>query len=180
MVMGAQGKPELIISTCPWRVTISLFSPWSVPKYSRIQALYHFLCVPKNSSYGMYVNPQIDTNSIWKRGLPIWEYSSLPAHFRMGTPHMEMGSVFLATSKSRIEEYLPPNFGQEIVIFPLSRITLKRSASHYLLHRAPSHYSLHCTHVASFSFGDHLNPCTSVFPTSLGNPHFHMVIPVSI
>ena len=39
---------------------------------------------------------------------------------------MEMGSVFLATSKSRIEEYLLPNFGQEIVIFPLSRITLKR------------------------------------------------------
>ncbi len=38
---------------------------------------------------------------------------------------MEMGSVFLATSKSRIEEYLPPNFGQEIIIFPLSRITLK-------------------------------------------------------
>ena len=33
----------------------------------------------------------------------------------------DMGSVFLATSKSRIEEYLPPNFGQEIVIFPLSR-----------------------------------------------------------
>jgi hypothetical protein len=30
---------------------------------------------------------------------------------------MEMGSVFLATSKSRIEEYLPPNFGQEIEIF---------------------------------------------------------------
>ena len=71
--------------------------------------------------YGMYVDPQIDTNSIRKRGLPIWEYSTLPAHFRTGTPHMEMGSVFLATSKSRIEEYLPPNFGQEIVIFPLSR-----------------------------------------------------------
>ena len=73
----------------------------------------------------VYVNPQIDTNSIRKRGLPIWEYSTLPAHFRTGTPHMEMGSVFLATSKSRIEEYLPPNFGQEIIIFPLSRITLK-------------------------------------------------------
>jgi len=38
---------------------------------------------------------------------------------------MKMGSVFLATSKSHIEEYLPPNFGQEIVMFPLSRITLK-------------------------------------------------------
>jgi hypothetical protein len=41
---------------------------------------------------------------------------------------MEMRSVFLATSKSRIEEHLPPNFGQEIEIFPLSRdsdITLK-------------------------------------------------------
>ncbi len=69
---------------------------------------------------GIYVDPQIDTNSIRKRGFPIWEYSSLPAHFRTGTPHMEMGSVFLATSKSRIEEYHPPNFGQEIKIFPLS------------------------------------------------------------
>ena len=37
----------------------------------------------------------------------------------------DMGSVFLATFKSRIEEYLPPNFGQGTVIFPLSRITLK-------------------------------------------------------
>ncbi len=78
-----------------------------------------------------YVNPQIDTNSIQKRGLPIWEYSTLPAHFRTGTPHMEMGSVFLATSKSRIEEYLPPNFGQEIVIFPLSRITPWKSPFPY-------------------------------------------------
>ena len=31
---------------------------------------------------GMYVNPQIETNSIRKWGFPIWEYSSLPAHFR--------------------------------------------------------------------------------------------------
>ena len=38
------------------------------------------------------------------RGLPIWKW----------------GQHILATSKSRIEEYLPPNFGQEIVIFPLS------------------------------------------------------------
>ena len=68
----------------------------------------------------IYVDPQMETNSIRKRGLPIWEYLTLPAHFRTGTPHMEMGSVFLATSKSRIEEYLPPNFGQEIVIFPLN------------------------------------------------------------
>ena len=69
----------------------------------------------------IYVDPQMETNSIRKRGLPIWEYSTLPAHFRTGTPHMEMGSVFLVTSKSRIEEHLPPNFGQEIEIFPLSR-----------------------------------------------------------
>ena len=66
-----------------------------------------------------YVNPQIDTNSIQKRGLPIWEYSTLPAHFRT------------ATSKSRIEEYLPPNFGQENVIFPLSRITPWKSPFPY-------------------------------------------------
>ena len=55
----------------------------------------------------------------------------------MGTPHMGIlyspcpfpygdspygnGERILATSKSRIEEYLPPNFGREIVIFPLSR-----------------------------------------------------------
>ena len=30
----------------------------------------------------IYVNPQMETNSIRKRGFPIWEYSSLPAHFR--------------------------------------------------------------------------------------------------
>jgi hypothetical protein len=33
---------------------------------------------------------------------------------------MEMGSVVLATSKSRIEEQLPQNFGKEFEIFPLS------------------------------------------------------------
>ncbi len=33
-------------------------------------------------SIHIYVDPQMETNSIWKRGLPIWEYSSLPAHFR--------------------------------------------------------------------------------------------------
>ena len=32
---------------------------------------------------GIYNNPQMETNFIWKWGLPIWEYSSLPAHFRM-------------------------------------------------------------------------------------------------
>jgi hypothetical protein len=112
----------------------------------------------------VYVNPQIDTNSIRKRGLPIWEYSTLPAHFRTGTPHMEMGSVFLATSKSRIEEYLPPNFGQEIVIFPLSRITLKALRIPIIcsIARLPIIRSI-APHVASFSFGDRLNPCTSVF-----------------
>ena len=66
----------------------------------------------------------METNSIPKRGLPIWEYLTLPAHFRTGAPHIEMGSAFLATSKSRIEEHLPPNFGQEIKIFPLSRETV--------------------------------------------------------
>jgi hypothetical protein len=74
---------------------------------------------------------------------------------------MEMGSVFLATSKSRIEEYLPPNFGQEIVIFPLSRDCDPIICS-----------------IAPFPYGDrHME--TGIY-TSLGNPHFHMVIPVSI
>ena len=95
----------------------------------------------------------METNSIRKRGLPIWEYSTLPAHFRTGTPHMEMGSVFLATSKSRIEEYLPPNFGQEIVIFPLSRDcdTLKALRIPIIcsIARPPSHssLSLHRSHL---------------------------------
>ncbi len=63
----------------------------------------------------------METNSIRKRELPIWEYLSLPAHyFCTGTPHMEMVILFLATSKSRVEEHIPPNFGQEIKIFPLS------------------------------------------------------------
>jgi hypothetical protein len=82
---------------------------------------------------------------------------------------MEMGSLFLATSKSRIEEYLPPNFGQEIEIFPLSRDCDTLRAL-----RIPIICSITClpiirsialvTIVASFSFGDCLNPCTSVFP----------------
>jgi hypothetical protein len=103
----------------------------------------------------------------WKQtlletGTPIWEYLSLPAHFRTGTPHIEMGSVFLATSKSRIEEHLPPNFGQEIEIFPLSRdcdIIIRSIA------RVPIIRSIALiTVVALFSFGDCLNPCTSAFP----------------
>jgi hypothetical protein len=84
---------------------------------------------------------------------------------------MEMGSVFLATSKSRIEEYLPPNFGQEIVIFPLSRDcdTLKAL-------RVPIIRSIALiTIVASFSFGDCLNPRTLVFPFGDYLPHRALV-----
>ena len=62
----------------------------------------------------------METNSVWKQGFPIWEYLRHPAHSRTGTPHMEMGSVHLKTSKSRVEEHLTPNFGWEIEIFPLS------------------------------------------------------------
>ena len=54
---------------------------------------------------------------------------------------MEMVSLFLATSKSRIEEHIPPNFGQEIKIFPLScdcDITSHGAAR--------SLYSLQCTY----------------------------------
>ena len=78
--------------------------------------------------FEIYVNPQMETNSIRKRGFPAWEFLSLPAHyFCTGTPHMEMVILFLATSKSRVEEHIPPNFGQEIKIFPLSHFcdTLK-------------------------------------------------------
>ena len=44
----------------------------------------------------------METNSVRKRGFHIWEYPSLPAHFRTGTPHMEMGSVHLLTSQSPV------------------------------------------------------------------------------
>ena len=36
----------------------------------------------QNEWQDVYVNPQMETNSIRKRGFPIWKYSSLPAHFR--------------------------------------------------------------------------------------------------
>jgi hypothetical protein len=68
-----------------------------------------------NEKKDVYVNPQMETNSIWKRGFPVWEYPSVPAHFCTGTPHMEMGSVVLATSKSRVEE--PHRFHMAITIW---------------------------------------------------------------
>ena len=120
----------------------------------------------------IYVDPQMETNSIRKRGLPIWEYLTLPAHFRTGTPHMEMGSVFLVTSKSRIEEHLPPNFGQEIEIFPLScdcdtlkglRIPINRE----LNETVPRFHMV----IAIWKRG---------FTHPVENPHFHMFIPVPI
>ena len=64
------------------------------------------------SDMAIYVNPQMETNSIWKRGFPVWEYPSLPAHFRIGTPHMEMGNVVVATSKSCIDRASSPKFWQ--------------------------------------------------------------------
>ncbi len=38
----------------------------------------------------------MEANSIRKRGLPIWEYSSLPAHFRIvrGLPIWKWGAYF--------------------------------------------------------------------------------------
>jgi hypothetical protein len=77
---------------------------------------------------------------------------------------MEMGSIFLATSKSRIEENLPPNFGQEIKIFPLSHDcdTLKELCVSNIssIVRLPIICSIALiTIIASFSFGDCLNPC---------------------
>ncbi len=45
----------------------------------------------------IYVNPQMGTNSVLERGVPKWEFLSLPACFHMGTPHMEMGTVVLAS-----------------------------------------------------------------------------------
>jgi hypothetical protein len=41
------------------------------------------------------VNPQMETNSVQKQGLSIWEYLSLPAHFHTRIPHMEIGRVVL-------------------------------------------------------------------------------------
>ena len=75
------------------------------------------------------------------RGLPIWKW----------------GAYFWR---------LPPNFGQEIKIFPFSRDcdTLK-ALRIPIIARLPIIRSIALiTIVASFSFGDCLNPCTSVFP----------------
>jgi hypothetical protein len=44
----------------------------------------------------VYVNPQMGTNSVWEWGVPKWEFLNLPAHFHMGTPRMETGTVVLA------------------------------------------------------------------------------------
>jgi hypothetical protein len=35
----------------------------------------------------MCVDPQIGTNSIGKRGVPIWKFFCLPAHFHTGNPY---------------------------------------------------------------------------------------------
>jgi hypothetical protein len=42
------------------------------------------------------VNPQMDTNSVWERGVPKWEFLCLPVHFHMETPRMKTGTVVLA------------------------------------------------------------------------------------
>ena len=52
-----------------------------LPPKTVIMAPCRTLCV---DLVGLYVNPQMETNSMRKRGFPVWEYSSLPAHFRTG------------------------------------------------------------------------------------------------
>ena len=47
------------------------------------------------TSFVYNVNSQIGTNSVSIRGVPIWEFFRLPAHFHTGSPHMEMGRVVL-------------------------------------------------------------------------------------
>jgi len=81
------------------------------------------------------------------QGLPIWKW----------------GACFLATSKSRIEANLPPNFGQETEIFPLSHDcdTLKELRVPIIcsIARLPIIRSIALiTIVALFSFGDYLPP----------------------
>jgi hypothetical protein len=45
---------------------------------------------------GIYVNPQMVTNTLWLRGVSKCEIFCLPPPFHTGTPHMVMGTVFLA------------------------------------------------------------------------------------
>ncbi len=52
---------------------------------------YTLPCVQRS----VYVNPQIGTNSISIRGVPIWDFFCLPAHFHTGNPYMVMGRVVL-------------------------------------------------------------------------------------
>ncbi len=42
-----------------------------------------------------YVGPRFGTNSVLKWGLPDFKFPSLPTHINMGSPHFEMGAVFL-------------------------------------------------------------------------------------
>ncbi len=44
----------------------------------------------------VHVNPQMVTNSFWKRGFPKWDFFLLPTHFRTGVPCVEMGIVVSA------------------------------------------------------------------------------------
>jgi hypothetical protein len=46
--------------------------------------------------FSVHVNLQMGTNFVLERGVPKWEFLSLPACFHMGTPHMETGIVVLA------------------------------------------------------------------------------------
>ncbi len=50
----------------------------------------------QSSTASIYVNPQMVTNSILERGVPIWEFWNLPAHFHTWSSHVERGAVVLA------------------------------------------------------------------------------------
>jgi hypothetical protein len=69
-----------------------------------VEADSHLKLLP-TSILDVYINPQVGTNSVLERGVPIWEFLSLPAHFHMGTPRIKMGTVVLAGHGSRTRRH---------------------------------------------------------------------------
>jgi hypothetical protein len=51
---------------------------------------------PEDEQTKVYVNPPMVTNTLWLREVPKCEILRLPPPFHTGTPHMVMGTVFLA------------------------------------------------------------------------------------
>ena len=49
------------------------------------------------SLLSIYITPQFRTITVSKRGLPVLEFLTILTHNHMGTPHFEMGTVFLTS-----------------------------------------------------------------------------------